>query len=147
MGELGNIQVVRVTDVSVLTAPMERINGDVRATGGINGSGSVYLINHNADNALVTLRYRFKDAVVEAAEEPFEAAGRKFNRGSFIMRRVAASELQQTAANLGVQVYAVDAAPVVKTHPVKAPRVALMHTWLSTQDEGWWRIALDQLGV
>ncbi len=147
MGELGNVQVVRVTDASVLTAPMERINGDVRATGGINGSGSVYLINHNADNALVTLRYRFKDAAVEAAEEPFEAAGRKFNRGSFIMRRVGASELQQTAANLGVQVYAVDAPPVVKTHPVKAPRVALMHTWLSTQDEGWWRIALDQLGV
>jgi hypothetical protein len=147
MGELGKVQVVRVTDASVLTAPMERITGDVRATGGINGSGSVYVINHNADNALVTLRYRFKDAVVEAAEEPFEAAGRKFNRGSFIMRRVAASELQQTAANLGVQVYAVDAAPVVKTHPVKAPRIALVHTWLSTQDEGWWRVALDQVGV
>jgi zinc carboxypeptidase len=147
MGELGNVQVVRVTDPTVLTASMERINGDVRATGGINGSGSVYLINHNADNALVTLRYRFKDAIVEAAEEPFEAAGRKFNRGSFIMRRVAPSELQQTAANLGVQVYAVDDAPVVKTHPVRAPRLALMHTWISTQDEGWWRVALDQLGV
>ena len=38
-------------------------------------------------------------------------------------------------------------APTVKTHPVKAPRVALMHTWLSTQDEGWWRLALDQLQV
>ena len=147
MGELGNSQVVRVTDASVLTAAMERISGDVRATGGINGAGSVYLINHNADNALATLRYRFKDAVVEAAEEPFEAAGRKFNRGSFIMRRVTASELQQTAANLGLQVYAVDTAPVVKTHPVRAPRIALMHTWISTQDEGWWRIALDQLGV
>ncbi len=147
MGELGNSQVVRVTDASVLTAAMERISGDVRATGGINGAGSVYLINHNADNALATLRYRFKDAVVEAAEEPFEAAGRKFNRGSFIMRRVTASELQQTAANLGIQVYAVDTAPVVKTHPVRAPRIALMHTWISTQDEGWWRIALDQLGV
>ncbi len=147
MGELGNNQVVRVTDVSVLSAPMERVTGDVRATGGINGTGSVYLVNHNADNALVTLRYRFKDAVVEAAEEPFEAAGRKFNRGSFIIRRVPATELQQTAANLGLQVYAVDAAPVVKTHPVRAARIALMHTWISTQDEGWWRIALDQLGV
>lgn len=147
MGELGNTQVVRVTDVSVLSAPMEPVTGDVRATGGINGTGSVYLVNHNADNALVTLRYRFKDAVVEAAEEPFEAAGRKFNRGSFIIRRVSATELQQTAANIGLQVYAVDVAPVVKTHPVRAARIALMHTWISTQDEGWWRIALDQLGV
>jgi len=31
--------------------------------------------------------------------------------------------------------------------PGKLPRIALMHTWLSTQTEGWWRMALDQLGV
>ena len=27
------------------------------------------------------------------------------------------------------------------------PRVALLHTWLRTQDEGWWRLALESLGV
>ena len=27
------------------------------------------------------------------------------------------------------------------------PRVALMHTWLSTQTEGWWRMELDRLRV
>ncbi len=29
----------------------------------------------------------------------------------------------------------------------KLPRIALMHTWLDTQTEGWWRMALDKLGV
>ncbi len=29
----------------------------------------------------------------------------------------------------------------------KWPRIALMHTWLRTQDEGWWRIALDSMGA
>ena len=29
----------------------------------------------------------------------------------------------------------------------KLPRIALMHTWLSTQTEGWWRMALDKLRV
>jgi hypothetical protein len=29
----------------------------------------------------------------------------------------------------------------------KLPRIALLHTWLDTQTEGWWRMALDQLGV
>ncbi|HJR14083.1 MAG TPA: M14 family zinc carboxypeptidase [Rhodanobacteraceae bacterium] len=29
----------------------------------------------------------------------------------------------------------------------RVPRVALMHTWLSTQTEGWWRMALDKLHV
>jgi hypothetical protein len=29
----------------------------------------------------------------------------------------------------------------------RMPRIALMHTWLSTQTEGWWRMALDKLHV
>ncbi|HEY0199857.1 MAG TPA: M14 family zinc carboxypeptidase [Rhodanobacter sp.] len=29
----------------------------------------------------------------------------------------------------------------------KLPRIAIMHTWLDTQTEGWWRMALDKLHV
>jgi hypothetical protein len=29
----------------------------------------------------------------------------------------------------------------------KFPRIALMHTWAATQDEGWWRLALESMGV
>ncbi len=147
MGELGNVQVVRVIDQKALTAPMERVNGEIRANGGVHGSGSVYLINHNADNSLITFRYRLRDVAVEAAEEPFDAAGRKFNRGSFIIRKAQLAELRDAATDLGLQVYAVSTAPTVKTHALKLPRVALLHTWISTQDEGWWRLAFDQLGV
>src|SRR3546814_20320876 len=27
------------------------------------------------------------------------------------------------------------------------PRIALMHTWLTTQTEGWWRMELDAMQV
>jgi hypothetical protein len=146
-GELGNVQVVRVTDTKVLDAAMERVSGDVHSPGGVNGAGSIFIVNHNADNSLITLRYRLKKASFEAAEEPFEVAGKKFNRGSFIIRNVAADELNKAASELGLPVYAAAAAPPVKTHPIKVPRIALLHTWLSTQDEGWWRLAFDQLQI
>jgi len=29
----------------------------------------------------------------------------------------------------------------------RKPRIAIMHTWLRTQDEGWWRLALESMGV
>lgn len=29
----------------------------------------------------------------------------------------------------------------------RLPRIAVMHTWLNTQTEGWWRLALDELQV
>src|SRR5438067_2830032 len=146
-GELGNVQVVRVTDAKVLDAAMERVNGDVHSPGGVNGTGSIFIVNHNADNSLVTLRYRLRKASFESAEEPFEAAGKKFNRGSFIIRNVSADELSKTATELGVQAYAVAQAPPVKMHPIKVARIALLHTWLNTQDEGWWRLAYDQMHI
>ena len=32
-------------------------------------------------------------------------------------------------------------------HTVRAARIAYVHTWLSTQTEGWWRLALDSIQV
>ena len=146
-GELGNVQVARVTDIKVLDAAMTRVPGQVDAPGGVEGTGDVFLINHNADSALITLRYRFPGASFDAAEEPFEAAGQKFNRGSFIVRNVPAADLSKAGAELGVQAYAVSTAPSVKTHPIKAARIAIMHTWYSTQPEGWWRVEFDRLKI
>jgi len=138
---------VRVVDAKVLDVPMERVNGEVRARGGVSGSGAVFAINHDGDNALATLRYRFKDADFEAAEEPFDADGVKFNRGSFLIRGVPVADLDRAAAELGVPVHALPAAPPVKTHPLRAARVAIMHTWGGTQTEGWWRQAFDLLHI
>ncbi len=146
-GELFNVKVARVSDAKVLQAPMERVSSPVAAPGGVKGGGSVFAVNHNADSALMTLRYRFKDAEFQAAEEPFEAGGRKFNRGSFLIRGVRLDDLQRAACELGLPMTGLSSAPSVKTHLVKAPRIAILHTWLSTQDEGWWRLAFDDLKI
>ena len=145
-GELFNVKVVRVPDSRVLDTPMEPVKGAVAAVSSVT-NGGVFLINHNADPSLATLRYRFRDASFDVAEEAFEAAGQKFSRGSFIVRGVSSSELQAAANELGLKITGVPDVPSVKTHPARAARVAVMHTWLNTQDEGWWRLALDQLRI
>jgi hypothetical protein len=142
-----NVQAVRVVDQKVLEVPMERVSGAARAPGGIEGQGAVFAINHNADNGLMMLRYRLPSADIQMAQEPFEAGGRTFNRGSFIIRSVPAAELEKAATDAGVRAYALTAAPGVATHPARAARIALMHTWQSTQTEGWWRIGLDALQI
>jgi hypothetical protein len=146
-GELFGVKVARVMDAGVLSVPMERVSGEVRAPGGLRGEGSLFAVNHNAEESLLSLRYRFRDADFQAAETSFEAAGRKFRRGSFLIRGVAAEDLRRAASDLGLEVQGLKKAPDVKTHPIRAPRIALVHTWLTTQDEGWWRLALDALGV
>jgi hypothetical protein len=145
-GELFNVKVLRVTDPKVLDVPMERVT-DVSAPSNVSGSGSVFAINANGDTALATLRYKIKDAQIDAAEDSFDASGHHFNRGTFLVHSMSASDLQSAVSGLGLQAVALDSDPSVKTHPVRAARVALMHTWLSTQTEGWWRQALDTMHV
>ncbi len=142
------VQAVRVVDTMVLKAPMATVTGTVTAAGGVSGTGSVFVINHNADNALISLRYALKDADIQAAEEPFAINGQpRFNRGSFIIRGVARDALDKLTKELGLKAVAVDAAPSVKTHPLRAARIAMVHSWTSTQTEGWWRLAFDNLNI
>jgi hypothetical protein len=145
-GELFGVQVTRVIDAKVLDTPMERMK-EIHAPGSVNGEGTIFVINNNAEPSLATLRYKLRDASIEAAEEPFESGGKKFTRGTFLLRNVSRAQLNDAISDLGLQATPISAMPSVKTHPVRAARIAFVHTWLSTQAEGWWRIALDNLGI
>jgi Zinc carboxypeptidase len=145
-GELFGVQVTRVTDPKVLDVGMERVKV-IHAPSSVSGDATIYAINNNAEPTLATLRYKLRDASMEAAEEPFELAGKKFTRGSFLIRNATRAQLNDAISDLGLQATPVSAMPSVKTHPVRAARIAFVHTWLSTQAEGWWRIALDNLGI
>jgi hypothetical protein len=141
------VQAVRVTDVKVLDAPVELVKGEVKAVGAMSGQGSLFAINQTGDNSLITLRYALKDADIQVAEEPFEAGGAKFTRGTFIVKGVAQGDLDKQLTSLGLKGVALAAAPTVKTHAARAARVAILHQWTSTQTEGWWRQAFDIYGV
>ena len=156
LGPLFNVKTVRVEDVAVLDTPMTLVTGAVAAPGGVTrlakGAVQAYLINHNADNALATFRFARKDLKILAAEKEFEAAGRKFRAGSFILKpgdnsKDLESVLDEAGKKQGFVVLASSAVPDVPTHEVGAPRVAVMHTWQNTQTEGWLRIALDEYGI
>ena len=145
-GELFNVQVVRVTDMKVLDARMERVSA-VRPSGGLQGEGTIFAINNHAEPTLATLRYKLAGADMQAAEDSFEAGGKKFNRGTVLVRNVSRSDLERGASEAGLRVTALESVPSVKMHPIRAARIALVHTWISTQTEGWWRLALDNLNI
>ena len=145
-GELFGVQVVRVTDPAVLTVAMKPV-AELPPTGGIQGDGNIFAIENHAEPALATLRYQLQNANIDVAEEPFQAADHKFPRGTFLIRDTPRADLDSAAKSLGLRLIALAWVPNVKTHPLRAPRIAYVHTWLNTQDEGWWRLALDNLHI
>ena len=155
MGPLYNVQTVRVTDTKILDSQMT-LQDTIVVPQGIKtltrGAVEAYLINHNADNPLATFRFKNPRLKMHAAEKPFEIEKQKFNAGTFIIKPGEnsgdlKSRLDEAAATYGFTAYAVSELPEVAVHAVAAPRVALMHTWMSTQTEGWVRIALDELEI
>ena len=57
------------------------------------------------------------------------------------------AKLEPMLKDLGLSAWAVASAPSVKTHDLDVPRIGYVHSWTRTQDEGWWRAALDTFGV
>jgi hypothetical protein len=153
LGPLRNVATIRVTDASILKAPMTLIQGEAKATGTFNASGSrFFLINANAEPVLATLRFRLKNVKMFAAEAPFDADGAKYNAGTFIIPADGnptdtASQLEAAAKDLGIRVKGATAEPSVAKHEIAVPRIAVVHTWVNTQNEGWYRLALDEMKV
>jgi zinc carboxypeptidase len=142
-----NVRVIAVSDKSIQTQPMTMLTREAKAAGGVDGSGSVIVVDHTTDNNL--MKFRFANAAVkmQAAEEDFDLGGHKFRAGAFIIPNADRAKIEPQLKALGLSGWAVAAAPSVKTHELDIPRIGYVHAWQRTQDEGWVRAALDTYGV
>ena len=153
LGPLRNVKTMRVTDAAILKAPMTMLNGPARAAGSVaSGAAKFYLVNANAEPSLATLRFRLKDVKFFAAEEAFEAGGAKYAAGTFVIPADGnpsdlKAQLDKAANDLGLMVGGTGDDLKVARHAVGVPRIALVHTWTSTQNEGWFRLGLDEFQI
>ncbi len=151
---LRQVDAHRVDDPAILSAKMRRVEAPLGVAGRLEGRGrAFYLVNNTTDDNFAVLRFRLSDVTMLAAEASFEAEGRRYNAGSFIIPAEGnpgdlADRLETAAGELGLEVRGVRRRPEVATHVVEIPRVALVHTWVSTpQDAGWWQLAFDRIGI
>lgn len=153
LGPLRNVRTVRVKDDKILAAPMAMIDGPAKVVGKVEGGGSAgFVVNHTGESALAQLRYRLKDIKMSAAQASFKVGEKNFNAGSYVIKSDGnpadtAARLGKEVAELGLTANAVEKVPEVASHAVGTPRIALVHTWINTQNEGWYRIELDRLGI
>ena len=143
---LFNVKTVRITDDSILKAAMKPVEDPASLAGKIDGTGSVIAVTNSGQVSLLSLVYKLKGAKIQAAEKSFDSEGKHFAAGSLLISGAddqAASALHDLALD-GTKL---SAAPSVAMHDVSAPRIAMMHTWLATQTEGWWRYAFDTAGI
>ncbi len=144
---LFGVDTARILDSAILKAPMHVVEDPTTPSTAASLSGDTFLIENHADPSLITLRYQLAHATITATDASMTSGGHTYPAGTWIVRGVPGADLEKAVAPLHLHVTAASDMPSVATHPVAAPRIALMHTWLDTQPEGWWRLALDNLHI
>jgi hypothetical protein len=137
LGYLKNVEVRRVVNPDVLKVRMTLVGNDPEPA--VKTAALVAIENH-ADTDVARLRFANPSAGWSVAEEAFSAGKTKFPAGTILAQNVTLGGSHTSATPLS-------AMPDVRRRTLRLPRVALIHSWLNTQDEGWWRLALESMGV
>ncbi|MFB3854662.1 MAG: M14 family zinc carboxypeptidase [Vicinamibacterales bacterium] len=144
---LRNLQVHPIDDKDIFDKPMALAAADFEAVGTIEGTGRTLVIDHTTDNTLATFRFANAAVKMSAAEQAFDLAGHRFAPGAFIIQNADRAALEPQIRELGLAAWATDTVPNVPMHELDVPRVGYIHSWSSTQDEGWVRMAFDNLRI
>ena len=124
-----------------------RVVGDVPPPpGGVEGQGDrVFVLTHTENNSAIAVnRLLAAGATVQWSAEPFQAIGRDWPAGTFIVEDVGRPAVQALGAQLGLRFHARREAPAVARHRLRAPRIGLYKGFTGNMPEGWTRWILEQ---
>ena len=147
-----NVEAFAVED-SIIQSELEvqPITSMVSIPGEVEGgSGDVYLVKPNAAANLLTARLALGDVPVSAVEGEVEVdEDITLDPGAWVLQTEDSREVENWAREHGFTVFRVRNRVLdgAVTHELDLPKIALLHTWTRTQDEGWARFTLDQQGV
>ncbi len=145
LDELRHVRTIKVTDSTIFTRPMQMLTANASVRGTIPSAGTL-LVKHMGDWRSAALPWKVGAAQVSVAQAAFTADGASYPAGTFIVEGANQSARDAVAA-LGLNGVSTANAVTVAKHAIAVPRIALMHTWIETQNEGWVRFALEQMGI
>ena len=153
LGYLYGVDVRAEDSVKYSKTNLTLLTEDVKYEGQIKGTGSNYLLNYKAQNfllpALYWLKSENKNATVTVLDTKTNVDGTKdtIAAGSVLFKNLSNDNAKKLSQKFGLDLQATKNISSSKQHVVNLPRVAIYHTWYSTQDEGWARYTFEQLGI
>jgi zinc carboxypeptidase len=146
LDELRHVQTLKISDSTILSKPMQPLTADAHVEGDVaSGSGAI-VVRHLGDWRSAVLPWKVAPSTVSIAQEAFTVGSVKYAAGTYIINNPT-DATRSAIKSLGLNGVAAGGKITARQHAIRVPRVALMHSWLETQNEGWVRYAFDQMGV
>ncbi|MQA91688.1 MAG: peptidase [Gemmatimonas sp.] len=148
-----NATVHAVDSVAVQGVEMSEVTDSVTLAGSLANERRAewWVVVPEASAHSLSARYALGEVSVWAAEGPIQVGDREVPVGSWLIDAAAvpADRARQLATDYGLTILGAraDAIAEVERHQLDLPRIAVLHSWRNTQDEGWVRYTLDQAGV
>ena len=146
LDELRHVETLKIADSTILSRPIQLLTSDAHVEGVVAAGPGPLLVRHLGDWRSAVLPWKVASGTVEVAEDSFTAGGVKYPAGTYIINKVD-DATRNAVKSLGLNGVSPGGAVSARRHSIRLPRIALMHSWLETQNEGWVRYALDQMGV
>lgn len=153
LGLLYGVDVKAEDTVKYAIEDLKLITEDVKYSGKLAGSGNNYLINYKAQNTVLPALYWLKKNIPNSRAFILDTAFSlkelrdTLHAGSVLIKGLTTEQGEKLAAEFSLDLKAIKTDPSVRQHEVTLPKVAIYHTWIDTQDEGWARFTFDQRGI
>jgi Zinc carboxypeptidase len=147
LGYEKNVDVKRIANQDILKVPMKLWQPG--SNNALSLKTKAIAIRNYADTDLIRLRYELKDTKFLVLQDEWKRSSGNLPAGTVVVALDDSnrSQIEKTLAQYGsFTIDSVDSVPS-GLREMQLPRIAILHTWLNTQDEGWYRIAFDSLKV
>lgn len=145
LGMLMGVETVQVE--RPFEAALEPLREPAAAPAGrVTGDGGTFVISHDANRSFTALnRLLAAGASASWATEEIDLGPeRRHRRGAMLISGAERAVLEEVAADLRLEVQAVDVPADLPRLAVAAPRLAVYEPWGGNMDAGWTRWVLDQ---
>lgn len=151
LGLVYGVDVKTEEEVKFSASDLKMVTADVKYNGAVEGSGGNYILNYKAQNTVLPAMYwaksQNKKATLSVLDEQQIIGRDTLLPGSVIFKGLSKEQAGKIGSDYQLDLKAVASAPSGKQHEVTLPRVAIYHSWFSTQDEGWSRYTFEQRGI
>ncbi|MFO7894936.1 MAG: M14 family zinc carboxypeptidase [Longimicrobiales bacterium] len=138
-----------IADPAVLSLAMEPVD-EPTLPGSVAGAGSWWVVPASGSAFTMPARLALGDTRVWALQDSLTVGDRSVAPGAWLIRARDMDEpaARSWASSFGLEaIGAGDEVADAPRHELDLPRIAILHTWRSTQAEGWVRYTFDHFGV
>ncbi len=153
LGLMYGVDVKAEDSVAYNRGDLKMLTADAKYSGKVEGEGT-YALNYKAQNTVLSAMYwvkaQNKNASLAVLDSTTAIAGQKdtLSAGSVLFKGITKDQANSISTQFSLDLVGIKSVPATaKQHNVTLPRVAIYHTWYSTQDEGWSRYTFEQRGI